>query len=93
MTVIARAVNPFVVYSIGYVGEDVESVISKLLQEANYNVERCQQGLKLTNGSLRRDGRGLFQLQASCFWMKSIRLEVCQVFISFVMSVAKVFSR
>ena len=30
----------------GYVGEDVESVISKLLQDANYNVERCQQGLK-----------------------------------------------
>ncbi|CAF5059996.1 unnamed protein product, partial [Rotaria magnacalcarata] len=27
----------------GYVGDDVESVISKLLQEANYNVERCQQ--------------------------------------------------
>ncbi len=30
----------------GYVGEDVESVISKLLQDANYNVERCQQGSK-----------------------------------------------
>ncbi|CAF0992356.1 unnamed protein product [Rotaria sordida] len=29
----------------GYVGEDVESVISKLLQDANYNVERCQQGI------------------------------------------------
>mgnify|MGYP006904170391 CR=1 FL=1 len=29
----------------GYVGEDVESVIAKLLQDANYNVERCQQGL------------------------------------------------
>lgn len=28
----------------GYVGEDVESVIAKLLQDANYNVERCQQG-------------------------------------------------
>jgi ATP-dependent Clp protease ATP-binding subunit ClpX len=29
----------------GYVGEDVESVIGKLLQDANYNVERCQQGI------------------------------------------------
>ena len=31
----------------GYVGDDVESVIAKLLQDANYNVERCQQGLKI----------------------------------------------
>jgi ATP-dependent Clp protease ATP-binding subunit ClpX len=29
----------------GYVGEDVESVIAKLLQDANYNVEKCQQGI------------------------------------------------
>ncbi|CAF3541189.1 unnamed protein product [Adineta steineri] len=29
----------------GYVGEDVETVIAKLLQDANYNVERCQQGI------------------------------------------------
>lgn len=29
----------------GYVGEDIESVITKLLQEANYNVDRAQQGL------------------------------------------------
>ncbi|CAF3909232.1 unnamed protein product, partial [Rotaria magnacalcarata] len=29
----------------GYVGEDVESIIAKLLQDANYNVERCQQGI------------------------------------------------
>ncbi|CAF0780444.1 unnamed protein product [Didymodactylos carnosus] len=29
----------------GYVGEDVESVIAKLLQDANYNIERCQQGI------------------------------------------------
>ena len=26
-------------------GEDVESVVAKLLQDANYNVERCQQGM------------------------------------------------
>ena len=30
----------------GYVGEDIESVITKLLQEANYNVEKAQQGIK-----------------------------------------------
>jgi len=29
----------------GYVGEDIESVISKLLQDASYNVERAQQGI------------------------------------------------
>ena len=30
--------------SAGYVGEDVESVIGKLLQQAGGNVEKCQQG-------------------------------------------------
>ena len=30
----------------GYVGEDIESVIAKLLQDANYNVEKAQQGLR-----------------------------------------------
>ena len=29
----------------GYVGEDIESVVQKLLQDANYNVERAQQGI------------------------------------------------
>ncbi|KRX42780.1 ATP-dependent Clp protease ATP-binding subunit clpX-like, mitochondrial [Trichinella murrelli] len=29
----------------GYVGEDVESVISRLLQDANYNVEKAQMGI------------------------------------------------
>ena len=28
----------------GYVGEDIESVIAKLLMDANYNVEKAQQG-------------------------------------------------
>lgn len=28
----------------GYVGEDIESVVAKLLQDANYNVEKAQQG-------------------------------------------------
>lgn len=30
----------------GYVGEDIESVIAKLLQDANYSVEKAQQGRK-----------------------------------------------
>lgn len=30
----------------GYVGEDIESVIAKLLQDANYSVEKAQQGGK-----------------------------------------------
>uniref|UniRef100_A0A2K5IWK2 ClpX-type ZB domain-containing protein n=1 Tax=Colobus angolensis palliatus TaxID=336983 RepID=A0A2K5IWK2_COLAP len=29
----------------GYVGEDFESVIARLLQDANYNVEKAQQGI------------------------------------------------
>uniref|UniRef100_A0A2K6RIJ6 ClpX-type ZB domain-containing protein n=1 Tax=Rhinopithecus roxellana TaxID=61622 RepID=A0A2K6RIJ6_RHIRO len=29
----------------GYIGEDFESVIAKLLQDANYNVEKAQQGI------------------------------------------------
>lgn len=28
----------------GYVGEDIESVVAKLLQDANYNVDKAQQG-------------------------------------------------
>lgn len=28
----------------GYVGEDIESVIAKLLQDANYSVDKAQQG-------------------------------------------------
>ncbi|XP_062327485.1 caseinolytic mitochondrial matrix peptidase chaperone subunit Xa isoform X2 [Osmerus eperlanus] len=29
----------------GYVGEDIESVVAKLLQDANYSVEKAQQGI------------------------------------------------
>ena len=29
----------------GYVGDDIESVVAKLLQDANYNVERAQTGI------------------------------------------------
>lgn len=31
----------------GYVGEDIDSVIAKLLQDANNNVEKAQQGVCL----------------------------------------------
>ena len=31
----------------GYVGEDIESVIGKLLQDANNNVEKAQQGIPM----------------------------------------------
>lgn len=34
----------------GYVGEDIESVIAKLLQDANYNVEKAQQGMFFSIG-------------------------------------------
>jgi len=33
----------------GYVGEDIESVISKLLQDANFNVDKAQQGMMMIN--------------------------------------------
>ena len=28
----------------GYVGEDIESVIARLLADANYDIEKCQKG-------------------------------------------------
>jgi len=28
----------------GYVGEDVESVVAKLLQDSDYNVDKAEQG-------------------------------------------------
>ncbi len=53
----------------GYVGEDVENIILKLLQAADYNVERCQRGIvyidevdkisrKSDNPSITRDVSG-----------------------------------
>lgn len=38
----------------GYVGEDIESVIAKLLQDANYNVERAQTGKTFWNTVYRK---------------------------------------
>jgi len=35
----------------GYVGEDIESVISKLLQDANFNVDKAQQGNELRHSN------------------------------------------
>lgn len=29
----------------GYVGDDIESVVAKLLQDANYNVDKAQMGI------------------------------------------------
>jgi ATP-dependent Clp protease ATP-binding subunit ClpX len=53
----------------GYVGEDVESIILKLMQSADFNVERAQRGIvyideidkisrKANNASITRDASG-----------------------------------
>jgi len=73
---IARTLNvPFaiadatVITEAGYVGEDVESILTKLLQAADYNVEACERGIvfidevdkiarKSDNPSITRDVSG-----------------------------------
>jgi len=40
----------------GYVGDDVESVIGKLLQAADGNVEKCQQGKIMFNHAVLVEG-------------------------------------
>lgn len=73
---IARALNvPFaiadatVITEAGYVGEDVESILTKLLQASDYNVEACEKGIvfideidkiarKSDNPSITRDVSG-----------------------------------
>ena len=62
-------VDATVLTEAGYVGEDVESIISRLLQSADYNVERAEQGIifideidkisrKSDNPSITRDVSG-----------------------------------
>ena len=62
-------VDATVLTEAGYVGEDVESIISRLLQAADYNVERAEQGIifideidkisrKSDNPSITRDVSG-----------------------------------
>lgn len=50
----------------GYVGEDIESVIAKLLQDANYVIEKAQQGNRCSG------------LHVTC--MKYFRLVCAEIF-------------
>ena len=51
----------------GYVGEDVENIILKLLQAADYNVERAQRGIVYMTKSTRSAANPIIlQLRATC---------------------------
>ena len=61
---LARLLNvPFVIADAttlteaGYVGEDVENIIQKLLQNCNYDVERAQRGIVLHRRDRHRSAR------------------------------------
>jgi hypothetical protein len=70
----------------GYVGEDIEAVIAKLLQEANFNVEKAQQGnvthTNITTHNRVRAARGrLFNWWINANpWLKSNPLFWCMYF-------------
>ena len=73
-TLLARTIAklldvPFTIVEAGYVGEDVESILTRLLQVADYNVEAAQRGIvfvdeidkiarKTDNPSITRDVSG-----------------------------------
>lgn len=56
----------------GYVGEDIESVIAKLLQDANYSVEKAQQGGRRLH---LRTMEGQQELRLDCSSEESLKSE------------------